>query len=552
MALSTVAMSPPAMAQAVATPSSLVGICSGVSLPPSVVTGIMDDILVPTLGPIQNSLNGVLSFLLDPTVDFDLTTLIDNAANGGDINIAVLSDDLTVLGPTSQCDARADSYTLDEEAGIAIGGNQITGLGDTGEQAVAGEIDSVAIGNRATTDATAADSIAIGPDANVGADADGSVALGSNADASAANSVALGAASVADRGALLGVSVGEVSVGSPGSERQITNVAPGTENTDAVNLAQLNAAVAGGSVLAVLYDDVTFNTITLGGGVGGTVITNVAPGALNASSSDAVNGSQLYATNQQVAANTVAITNLQNNVGGGGGGGGGGSLVPNPIAYSNDATPMTPNGGTPTNDATLVGAAAGPVGLHNVADGVIADGSTDAINGGQIYDILQELPETVANAVTYDDDSHTSVTLNSGGTSVVVRNVADGTAPTDAVNVRQLDASHDSAVSIANAYTDSRVTLLGDQIEDLSFDIRRAGRDARAGTAGALAAAGMPQASEAGRSMIAGGFGVYRGRVGVAVGGSYRASNGQSIYKVGLTYDSSKHVGANAGVGFEF
>ena len=52
--------------------------------------------------------------------------------------------------------------------------------------------------------------------------------------------------------------------------------------------------------------------------------------------------------------------------------------------------------------------------------------------------------------------------------------------------------------------------------------------------------------------MIAGGFGVYRGRFGVAIGGSYRAQNGQSIYKVGLTYDSSTHVGANAGVGFEF
>ncbi len=34
-----------------------------------------------------------------------------------------------------------------------------------------------------------------------------------------------------------------VSVGSPGHERQITNVAAGTDDTDAVNLAQLNAAI---------------------------------------------------------------------------------------------------------------------------------------------------------------------------------------------------------------------------------------------------------------------------------------------------------------------
>ena len=52
--------------------------------------------------------------------------------------------------------------------------------------------------------------------------------------------------------------------------------------------------------------------------------------------------------------------------------------------------------------------------------------------------------------------------------------------------------------------------------------------------------------------MIAGGIGVYRNRVGFAVGGSFRAENGKSVYKVGLTYNSAQHVGANAGAGFQF
>src|SRR5690606_29258413 len=52
--------------------------------------------------------------------------------------------------------------------------------------------------------------------------------------AAAENSVALGAGSVADR-------ANSVSVGEVGGERQITNVAAGTEGTDAVNLDQLNA-----------------------------------------------------------------------------------------------------------------------------------------------------------------------------------------------------------------------------------------------------------------------------------------------------------------------
>ncbi|SAL76043.1 hemaglutinin/autotransporter like protein [Caballeronia arvi] len=63
------------------------------------------------------------------------------------------------------------------------------------------------------------------------------VAMGANAQATADNSVALGANSVADR-------ANSVSVGAAGGERQITNVAAGTQGTDAVNLNQLNGAVS--------------------------------------------------------------------------------------------------------------------------------------------------------------------------------------------------------------------------------------------------------------------------------------------------------------------
>src|SRR5690606_32820414 len=62
-------------------------------------------------------------------------------------------------------------------------------------------------------------------------------ALGFNAYAASDSSVALGQGSVADRDHT-------VSVGSAGNERQITNVAAGTEGTDAVNLDQLEEATA--------------------------------------------------------------------------------------------------------------------------------------------------------------------------------------------------------------------------------------------------------------------------------------------------------------------
>ena len=83
------------------------------------------------------------------------------------------------------------------------------------------------------------------------ASAGSSVAIGTRASASRENSVALGSNSVADRD-------NSVSVGSAGAERQITNVAAGTQDTDAVNLAQLNSSVNGITSNANSYTDQRF------------------------------------------------------------------------------------------------------------------------------------------------------------------------------------------------------------------------------------------------------------------------------------------------------
>jgi autotransporter adhesin len=616
-------------------------------LPPSVVTGILDPVLTGIYGPIEGNINSTLGLLggsvlgslgFPGPLNVNVGGLLQTAAEGDNIGLNVLAQDGTLVGPADQCNAQADSYTLDNPAGISMGGNAITGLGANGEEAAAGEINSVAIGNNASTASSALGSIALGTDSQVGATGVGSVALGSGSSVSVANSVALGAGSVADRGPRAG-SVGEVSVGAPGAERQITNVAAGTAGTDAANLAQVQAVAALIPTNTVQYTDGTFARVTLAGS-SGTTVGNVAAGALNGTSTEAVNGSQLFATNQQVATNTSAITtlegsvgtlqtavagnttaitflqtdvtsnstaitnlqanvgtntsaitslqtnvgtlqtdvtnlqtnvttntsaitNLQTNVG---------TLqtdVTNlqttvnniavgntgPVRYSDDATPTTPNGGTPTNDVTLVGAAPGTVGVHNVAEGVVAEGSTDAVNGGQLHltnlavaaaqETADQALELNQNAVTYDSAARTSVTLGNAGAPVSLQNVAAGTLGTDAVNVDQLEALADNAVENANRYTDERIA-------SLNFDLGDVRKDARAGTSAALAAAGMPQASDPGKSMLAAGVSTYRGKSAIAIGASHRTRNGSTVFKLGLTYDSSDHVGANGGVGFQF
>jgi autotransporter adhesin len=453
--------------------------------------------------------------------------------------------------------------------------------------------------------------------------ANDSMAIGPEAVASAGNSVALGTGAAATRGANAGYtavglagpqnSAGELSVGSAGAERQITNVAAGSAPTDAVNVAQLTGVadqVAALGANAVQYDDASKGSVTLAG-AGGTTLTNVKAGAVTATSTDAVNGSQLNATNQNVANNATAITNLTTSVANGGTG---------PVQYSNAATPTTPNGGTRTNDLTLVGAAAAPVALHNVGNGTIAAGSTDAVNGGQIYGLAltavnavsydtdaagnrtntvtltggnTAAPVTVRNvadgtvapgsteavnggqlastnqavttaqttantalalgqnSVQYDNPGKTSVTLGSGGggaaasAPVAVHNVAAGTSPTDAVNVAQLNTGINSAVTQAQNYTDMR-------LQSITYDLRKVRRDSNAGTAGALAAAALPQAYEAGKGMLALAGGTYQGQSAFAMGFSKAMNDGHTVVKLSGTYDTQGRVGGAAGMGYQF
>ncbi|MDP9920987.1 autotransporter adhesin, partial [Variovorax boronicumulans] len=184
--------------------------------------------------------------------------------------------------------------------------------------------ESVAIGPKAV--ATGNNSIATGNGAQ--AQAAGSMALGANSTASTASSVALGEGAVANRAGMNGQremfsntvvqsAQGAVSVGAAGNERQITNVAGGTQATDAVNVRQLQAVQQGAVSYATNPDGtVNYNQITLGNGQasGGTTISNVAPGVAG---NDAANMNQLNAGVAASAAYTDArVGALQNNING--------------------------------------------------------------------------------------------------------------------------------------------------------------------------------------------------------------------------------------------
>ncbi|MCP8891204.1 beta strand repeat-containing protein [Sphingomonas faeni] len=513
---------------------NLVSACSGVSLPRSAVTGILAPVINGIVTPIQNTVNPILGVvgtvlpLVDP-LSIDAAGLLANAAAGNNITLQVLNTNGQIVGASDRCDTQADSVSLLNPAGISIGGNRITGLGATGLEASAGELSSVAFGNSANTAATAVGSVAFGTRASVGAGATGAMALGTDASATGANGVALGAGSLAARGPLanyaaLGLtaaqtSAGEVSVGAAGAERQITNVAAGSADTDAVNVSQLAGVQAQiGTVAsgAVQYDDVARTSVTLGGAGAGlppVALTNVAAGALGAASTDAVNGSQLFATNTNV-------TNLTTNISNGAIGA---------LQYSSAGAPTTPNGGVPSNDATLVGGAAGAVALHNVANGVVAAGSTDAVNGGQLSTVSDQVGTLAGLAVQYDDATRAKATLGGLGTGaapVVLDNVAAGTlgaTSLEAVNGSQLFATNTNVTNTNTALTNLTTNITNGGIGAVQYS------NAATPT---VPNGGVPTNDVALVGATAGPVGLHNVAAGVVATGSTDAVNGGQLSTV--------------------
>ncbi|WP_228725701.1 YadA-like family protein [Klebsiella grimontii] len=318
---------------------------------------------------------------------------------------------------------------------------------------------------------TGADSQALGLD---------SVAIGMGAVANNAGDIALGAGSLTEAAVgTAGVSINgtdyafagaaptsTLSVGSEGAERTITNVAAGrlsSTSTDAVNGSQLyatntavenlNVSVGGLQNDALLWDE---NLGAFSASHGSTTvnkITNVAAGELSDKSTDAVNGSQLYATNQKVDNLDYRVTNIEE-------------------SYTNTVMPTMrylkvnstgPDAVASGTDAIALGQGAVASGNNSIAtgngaqasgNGAIATGNNASASGTGSVAIGDNASVTASNSVALGSgsvaDRDNTVSVGSAGNERQVTNVAAGTEDTDAVNVAQLK---DATGSITNNVT---------------------------------------------------------------------------------------------------
>ena len=314
---------------------------------------------------------------------------------------------------------------------------------------------SIALGEFTGTSATATDSIAIGHNTKV--NGQNTVAIGANITAATNGSVILGDSSKTDGShATETVASKEidghtytfegkakdagrfVSVGEKGNERQIKNVAAGhveANSTDAINGSQLYAVasrveqgwkitaaktgtgevsgnaekkVAMGDTVTLTAGDnikitqneknltvatkenVNFTTVTTGNttlgdngltinngpsitqdgiNAGDKKITNVSNGTISPNSKDAVNGSQLYATNQNV-------TNNANNIAKG-------------LNFQGDNTDVTVN--RQLGETLNINGGADKNNLSDNNIGVVGEGSSSTSNGGLTVKLAKDL-----------------------------------------------------------------------------------------------------------------------------------------------------------------
>ncbi|MEF7906337.1 YadA-like family protein [Escherichia coli] len=394
----------------------------------------------------------------------------------------------------------------------------------TEEDSLAVGEDSLAMGAKTIVNGDAG--IGIGLNTLVLTDAINGIAIGSNASANHANSIAMGSGSQTTRGVQTDYtaynmdapqnSVGEFSVGSEDGQRQITNVAAGSADTDAVNVGQLKVTderVAQNTQSITNLNNQVTNLDTrvtnIENGIGDIVTTgstkyfktNTDGVDANAQGKDsvAIGSGSIAAADNSVALGTGSVADEENTI----------------------------SVGSSTNQRRITNVAAGK-------------NATDAVN-------VAQLKSSEAGGVRYDTKAdgsidYSNITLGgSNGGTTRISNVSAGVNNNDAVNYAQLKQS----VQETKQYTDQRMVEMDNKLSKTESKLS-------GGIASAMAMTGLPQAYTPGASMASIGGGTYNGESAVALGVSMVSANGRWVYKLQGSTNSQGEYSAALGAGIQW
>jgi trimeric autotransporter adhesin len=412
------------------------------------------------------------------------------------------------------------------------------------------------LGSTQTTIGGALNALNTQVDTNTGDIAGITTQLGELAGSAGLVTQADGASDIAVGGATGGTTV---NFAGTGGNRILSGIANGTDDSDAVTIAQLKAVglidPIGDPLAAVAYDDLSLGMVTLGG-TNGTVINNLANGLIASGSLQAVNGGQLFDMQQnfqsqfdlingQIGGLNDRVGTIETGIADGSIGGGGGSSsgsgenstqIGNGAVASGENSTATGAGSLASGDnstANGAGAVASGSGSTAVGQGAVASGENSTALGSNSKATADNSVALGSGSVA---DRENTVSVGSAGNERQITNVAAGTAPTDAVNVAQLDAAKDWSKN----YTDQQVSAVNQRVTQM-------GRVADAGIAGAMAMANIPQPYAANQSAIGAGVGSFRGQSALAVGVSTITPSGRWVLKGSLMTNTQGDAGVGVG-----
>lgn len=421
------------------------------------------------------------------------------------INNTVLGDENLALGQYNHVNG-ANSMAVGSDA--VSNGFAAIALGTASQAGPAKKEDNskisspIAIGYSAH--ATATETIAIGSEAK--ASADDAIAIGSSAISTGKKSLALSKDAYAkdDNSVALGAGT-------------ITHEAT-QENEATVNGITYSGFAGHDPLSVVSVGSEKSETYTVPDNINGldrkiTVtphtrqIINVGAGKISATSTDAINGSQLYMIAEQVGKNKKLIDNIS----------------------------------TLSSGAKL-----------EAGDNIDVETHDDA-NQVKTYKVSTK-KDIKANSYTINNSSIKidQNGINAGNKKVI--NVANGENDNDAVNVSQLNkVKNDVASHTKNIDTNTQnITNNTKAINTLNKKVNDFDRKSRAGIAGVAAIASAPSARKDGRSMVSTGVAHHRGESAIAIKASRNSDNGHWSSNVNGATDTRGQWTVGAGVGYEW
>ncbi|MGG2102133.1 ESPR-type extended signal peptide-containing protein [Stenotrophomonas sp. NRRL B-14846] len=420
-------------------------------------------------------------------------------------------------------------------AGLAIGNLAKTGIeGGTaiGTFAKAMGRNSIALGRASTVYEGSDSSFAIGTGAEVGRAGEpgaiGAIAfgVGSRVEPGAHGSIAFGTSSHATE-------AGVVSFGNVGTKRRLVNIANGTANHNAATVGQLRGA------LSALGGEVDANGNIVGPSFN---VQSQAQSTLNGA---------LEALDGAVVTNTSRVDRVETQL----------------RSVFQDVPSVRADG---VNQLTLAGAN-GMV-ISNVANGLIAAGSRDAVNGGQLHSMQQQLngrmdgleqriddapvPRALATSSVPKPQAEETPVVPEGKDSQQVASVGEGDKPTPQPKAKQDDtpkpqvdtAELEKMLARANEYTDGAISNVERRLDKMDKRFNRMAAMSSAQTAMAMNTAGLATYNRLGA-----GVGYSEGESAMAVG-YQRVLNekGSATFSLNGAFTNSgeRSMGVGVGIGW--